>query len=230
MKKSAAVHDLTTWRRDGQGGVSDLGAGAFGVEVVSPITLWCPQPLEEGGCEIAFDCCLNTAGSAMLLILCARAWRGNSAFLEHPRSGAYADYAYGDLEMYTVGFNRAQHVSNDVQPNASTVNVRRIGGSTGVAFAQLDLADRSPEMMQRWQAWDDATRLGSALEPAAGVGRYHRYRFRKFDAQILIDVNGTPLLTASDPHPRPLDGGHWAIRNMTPGASFRVRSIRAQRI
>lgn len=215
--------NLQHWLVDGRGEVCVIGLKEWEVCVESPLTLWCPQAA-TGGVEVRFEVNVLVENSAMLLLACARNWRGGE-LLHTARTGAYADYAFGDLTCYTIGFNRAGHVRNDRQPNATTVNVRRIGGPLGQVFAGIDLGDQSPAMLQRWRQWDAATLLGSAGEPSAGVGCYYSYRARFQPPAISFYLRDRLLLTVVDHQPSPLRGGYLAIRNMTPGARFRVRSL-----
>lgn len=216
--------DMTQWHPDGRGSVRRTAEGEYEVAVETPFTLWCPDPA-PGDVEISFECRVQTANSAMLLMACARRWHDGGGVPGHPRTGEYATYAHGDLEMYTVGFNRTAHVAADVQPNAATANVRRIGGLRGVAHAGLDLSDRSPRMMARWRQWDEETLLCSAREPASGIDRFYHYRFAFTGRRITVDLDGQILLSVVDHLPDPLQGGYLAIRNMTPGAVYRIRKL-----
>jgi len=119
--------NLADWIADGVGTLATIGAAEYEVTVETPYTLWCPDPVDDDA-TFSFDCAVLTPNSAMLFLACARNWQGN-AFFDGTCTGNYEDYSIGVLESYTIGFNRAAHVTNENQPNASTANVRRIGGA-----------------------------------------------------------------------------------------------------
>ncbi len=215
--------NLKNWSADGKGTVERIGAGEWEVSVETPFTLWCPQAA-PGNVEISFDNRVMVEDSAMLLIANARNWRGKP-LLETPRTGEYADYSHRDMECYTIGFNRAAHVSNDIQPNASTANVRRIGGEGALQFADVDLRVRTPEMMARWHAWNTFGLLCSAYEPASGTNTYYSYRAVFEQPKVSLYLGDNLLFTVVDHKPNPLCGGHIAIRNMTLGGKYRLKNL-----
>jgi len=215
--------DLENWSADGKGAIERIAEGTWEVSVETPFTLWCPDAA-AGSVEIRFENQVMVDNSAMLLLACARNWRGRP-LLQTPRAGGYNDYARGDMEAYTIGFNRASHVTRDVQPNASSANVRRIGGSGAEGFADVDLRDRSPEMMARWEKWNTWSLLCSACEPASGTDRYYCYRAVFESPKISLYLGDDLLLAVVDHKSDPLIGGHVAIRNMTPGGRYRIRNI-----
>ncbi len=220
----SALNDVVQWPCDGQGCVHSLGQGAWRIEIESPFTLWYPVSFDDD-IDVSFYCTLHTENSAMLILACAQAWRGDGSILDRHRSGDYKEYAYGDLEMYSVGFNRTSHVSNDRQPNASSLNVRRIGGLAHQRFADLTLKNQSDAAREQWRRWDRATLLCSVSEPLSGVGKPLHYRMRFSQGCISVSLQGQPLVTVNDHHPCPLSGGLFAIRNMTPGACFEFHDL-----
>ena len=215
--------DLLKWKPDGQGTVERVGDTEYEAHVQTPLTLWCPTPA-AGDVEIEFDCQVTVANSAMLLFLCARNWRG-PALLETTRQGEYPDYSSRDMACYTIGFNRAAHVTTDVQPNASTANVRRLGGPDALEFAGVSLRDRSAEAMARWHRWDTHSLLCSVREHASGLGRYYHYCFRSAAPRLTMELEGEELFSVVDHRPDPLAGGCLGLRNMTPGGGYRVRNL-----
>jgi len=220
--------NLENWSADGKGTIERIGDDEWEVSVETPFTLWCPD-VAAGNVEITFENQVMVENSAMLLLASARNWRGKS-LPETPRAGEYNDYARGDMEAYTIGFNRAAHVTSDIQPNASSANVRRIGGPNAEQFADVDLRDRSPEMMARWQTWNTWSLLCSAYEPASGTDQYYRYRAVFETPKISLYLEDDLLLTVVDHKPDTLTGGHIAMRNMTPGGKYRIRNIQIKNI
>ena len=217
-------NDLNQWYTDGEGQLTGIGDGEYKIQVATPYTLWCPTPA-AASVELSLECKLETPNSAMLVAGHAQCWQGEKGLLEQSRRGAYGDYAFGTLEMYTVGFNRTSHVTNETQPNASTANVRRIGGPEGAGYADVDLTVDTPEMKARWAAWNRSTLLCSVAEPASGIDTFYRYAIRFLDGAVELHLGDQMLLHVEDHKPSPLTHGYVAIRNMTPGATFRVRNI-----
>lgn len=220
--------DLARWTPEGAGSVAITGAGQWEVSVASPLTLWCPTRA-GGDVAISFQLQLLTPGSAMLLLACADAWRG-PPLLQARRDGSYDDYAFGDLRLYTIGFNRTGHVGDDVQANASTANLRRLGGPEHVRFRGVSAADHSPAGLARWRQWDQASLLASVREPAAALDSFRHYRFEFHRPRITFLLDGQKIFEVIDHHPEPLQGGHIGIRNMTPGARYRLRQLRVEAI
>lgn len=215
--------NLENWAADGKGAIEHIGEGEWEVSVESPHTLWCPD-VAAGNVEVSFENRVMVENSAMLLIAGARNWRGKP--LQHtPREGVYNDYARGDMEAYTIGFNRASHVTNDIQPNASSANARRIGGREAHEFADVDLRDQSPAMMARWAQWNTWSLLCSAYEPASGTDVYYRYRAVFEKPKVSLYLGDDLLFTVVDHKADPLSGGHIAMRNMTPGGKYRIRNV-----
>jgi len=215
--------DLAQWKPEGRGTIDAMPDGGWEVHVETPFTLWCPDEA-PGDVEISFENQVMVENSAMLLIAGARNWRGKP-LMETERTGQYDDYARRDMESYTIGFNRAAHVTDDIQPNASSANVRRIGGAVAQDFAGISPADKSPEGQKRWWQWDTTTRLVSAREPASGTDRYYRYTARFERPRISLYLEDELLFTVVDHRPEPLQGGFIAIRNMTSGGAYRIRNI-----
>lgn len=215
--------DLQSWRQDGAGRVLGLSPGELEVEAQTPFTLWSPSPLPDSF-EFAFECSVVTPHSAMLVMACARDWRGGD-LLGAPRSGDYAEYNASDLEMYTLGFNRTGQVSNDVQPNASSVNLRRIGGPDFLQYHDLTLAEKNDTMMRKWHDWDSTSLICSVREFASGTDCFFSYRLRSAPPKITWHLEGEELFAANDHRPEALRGGFLALRCMTPGGRFRVRNL-----
>lgn len=220
--------NLAQWIPDGRGVVRTIGEREFEVRVETPFTLWCPDEA-AGSFRLAFDCQVCSADSAMLVLAGARAWRGAAPVLRAPRTGRYDDYATGDLELYTIGFNRTGHVRDTAQPNASTANVRRIGGarSAGYSGARFRLGQPDADLAL-WREWDALTLLASAREFASGTAGYLHYEFRFEPPRIRMFLEGQELLAVVDHLPGPLAGGAFGLRNMTPGAAFRIRNLEAE--
>jgi hypothetical protein len=216
--------DLQTWKPDGEGGVLSPADGEFEVSVHTPFTLWCRTPV-PADFEIAFECHLQTPNAAMLLMACARDWRGGD-FLRAKRRGDYDEYNAGALEMYTLGFNRTGNVSDEVQPNASTANLRRIGGPHFTQYQGLSLANRDEAAMRLWHEWDRASLLASVREFASGTDRFFSYRVRFHHPKITFALQGEELFTVVDHRAEPLRGGYVGLRCMTPGARYRLRNLR----
>ncbi len=221
--------NLTHWKQDGRGAIESVGEDEFEVCVETPFTLWCPDEV-SGAFRLSFDCWVRARDSAMLLMACARSWRGKR-LLEVERAGEYDEYRAGDMELYTVGFNRTGHVSSAIQPNASTANVRRIGGPDCTAFAgnKEGLGTASPDM-ERWRCWNTHSLLASAREFASGTDRYFHYEFLFQAPKIVMHLEGEELLTVVDHKPNPLAGGVFGLRNMTPGGIYRVKNIGVEKL
>jgi hypothetical protein len=213
---------LENWLPEGAGTVLSQGE-EYSVSLAGPLTLWCPTP-EPGNFEISFECHLKTAGAAMLLMACARNWRGGE-FNGTPRNGDYDDYNAGNLEMYTLGFNRTGNVSNDTQPNASTANLRRIGGAGFSRFKGNSLAHKDEATRRLWQEWDLRSLLAGVREFASGTERFFTYRARFECPKIVFAVDGEELFTVIDHSATPLCGGYFGLRCMTPGARYSVRRL-----
>jgi len=214
--------DLTEWKREGRGTIASLAEGGVEVRVETPLTLWCPQRL-TGAFRFRFACHLTTPNSAMLAMLCARAWRGPD-LLAAERGGAYDEYSCQDLEMYTVGFNRTGNVSNQIQPNASMANIRRIGGPghTRYTSGAMRLGTDSTNW-DLWNEWNTRSLLASAREFVAGTHGHIEYELRSDPPRLSLIENSEEVLTVVDHQPPPLVGGYVALRCMTPGACFRIR-------
>lgn len=218
------MFDLTAWYMDGKGTIRSLAEGEFEVTVETPCTLWCPTPA-EGDVTFSFDCAVDAEKSAMLFLSCARNWQGNELF-PGERTGHYEDYSIGELELYTVGFNRTAHVTNENQPNASTANIRRIGGEGNFQkYPQSRVRPDGKLNLPVWNEWNRVSNLASAGEKHSGIGTYFHYDFTFERPLIRLSVEGEDMLTVVDHKPEPLQGGHYAIRNMTPGGVFRLRNF-----
>lgn len=214
--------DLEAWKPDGVGRVLRRGE-EYSVSLATPFTLWSPTPA-EGDFEIAFECHLKTPNAAMLLMACAHNWRGGD-FNQTPRGGDYDDYNAGDLEMYTLGFNRTGNVTDDMQPNASTANLRRIGGAEFLKFKGNTLAQKNETTMKLWREWNQTSLLASVREFASGTDRFYAYRARFERPQITFTVEDKELFTVVDHRAAPLCGGYFGLRCMTPGAEYFVRGL-----
>jgi hypothetical protein len=218
--------DLTTWVREGQGTVTPLAEGGWEVAATTPFTLWCPTPL-AGAAVFSFSCQVLTPETAMLCLACARATDGGPFFV--PRTGAYDEYRAGRLEMYSVGFSRQGLVSDTVQPNAGTANLRRIGGAGQRHFtADRDRLGTATADLAAWQDWDTATLLASVREAAAATDRPRRYSLTCRCPRLTLAMDGEPLCTVVDHRPEPLHGGHFAVRCMTPGGRCLLRDLSLQ--
>ena len=216
--------DLTTWIAEGDGSIAATPDGSYEMRVGTPYTLWHPEPVDGPAC-FSFRCSVLTPNSAMLFFACARDWQGH-AFFGDTRSGDYAEYNSGTLESYTVGFNRAAHVTNDDQPNASTANVRRLGGELSFGRFQPEQMRPNGELdLPVWREWNCHTNLASAREHASGLDRFFHYEFVFYRPYIRLFVEGEELLTVIDHRPNPLAGGYFGIRNMTPGAHCRLKDF-----
>ena len=215
--------DLASWVREGLGTVTPLAEGGWEVVAASPLTLWCPTPL-DGDATFSFACQVLTPGAAMLCLACARATDGGPFFT--PRTGAYDEYRAGRLEMYSIGFNRHGVVADSVQPNASSANVRRIGGHDHHRFtAGHDRLGTADANLDAWQDWDTATLLASVREFASGTDRFLRYALAFQRPRITLLLEDEPLLSVVDHRPAPLHGGCFALRCMTPGGRCRLREV-----
>jgi hypothetical protein len=114
------------------------------------------------------------------------------------RRGDYDEYNAGTLEMYTLGFNRTGNVTDEIQPNASTANLRRIGGPHFTQYQGLSLANRDEAAMRCWHEWDRASLLASVREFASGTDRFLSYRVRFHQPKITFALQGEELFTIVD--------------------------------
>ncbi|MHC4874071.1 MAG: DUF1961 family protein [Planctomycetota bacterium] len=223
-------YDLTNWKSDGKGTVTKIADSEFEVTVETPFTLWSPDEIKSD-VKFSFDCNVTAPNSAMLFIAQAKTWNDSAPANKAELAGAYDDYNSGDYEMYTVGFNRTGHVTTDIQPNASTSNIRRIGGQDFKRFSsdKMKMGTDNADMVL-WNEWDLTSLMGSACEFASGTNNYFHYDFIFTKPKISVHLEGTELFTLIDHRPNPLQGGCWAIRNMTPGGSYLIKGITAEEI
>ncbi|MHC4873992.1 MAG: DUF1961 family protein [Planctomycetota bacterium] len=216
--------DLTTWIADGKGNVETIGEAEYKVTVETPHTLWCPEKA-EGDVTLSFDCAVDAENSAMLFLACAENWKGEE-FFNGQRTGHYEDYSIGDLEIYTIGFNRTAHVTTENQPNASTANVRRVGGESNYQkYPQSKVRPDGKINLPVWKEWNQVSNLASAGEKHSGLGKYFHYDFTFEKPYIRLFVEGEEMLTVVDHKPNPLQGGYYAMRNMTPGGVYRIKNF-----
>jgi hypothetical protein len=216
--------DLTRWHAEGDGSIAPNADDSFTMHVGSPYTLWYPESI-DGDARYCFDCAVDTPNSAMLFFACARNWQGDG-FFASPRSGHYEDYSINALESYTIGFNRASHVTNECQPNASTANVRRIGGAANhQKYPAAKLRPGGEINLPLWREWNRTSNLASAREHDSGLDQFFHYEFVFVAPYIRLFVEGEELLTVIDHKADPLQGGYFGIRNMTPGATCRLRNF-----
>lgn len=217
--------NLEELKLDGEGRVLHRGKGESDVEVETPMTLCCPTP-SAGDFEIAFDCRLGAPNSVMLLMACARDWHGGD-LLNTQRNGDYDEYNSGELEMYTLGFNRTGNVTDEVQPNASSANLRRIGGPDFMKYKNLSLANKDEATMKLWKEWNMISLLASVREFASGTDRFFSYRAWFEHPGIFFEVEGEELFTVVDHRALALRGGYFGLRCMTVGAEYSVRNLKS---